>query len=128
MIRELIGSYLNFDERGGEPSQNDPRHKAVTVPMPVVSADIIREGFERLEEEYGTSAEEVVDAAAAEAVGGDRTLEQELAYGDYAEKIQSMYPECKCIKTTFYTARRPFSRDVLFSYHLEVPVTSRAAQ
>ena len=41
------------------------------------------------------------DAAAAEAgIGGGRTLEQELAYGDYAEKIQSAYPECKCGKTT----------------------------
>ena len=99
MIRELVGSYLNLNGRG-EPSQNDAA-AAATVPVPAVSADIIREGFERLEEEYGTSAEEVVDAAAAEAgIGGGRTLEQELAYGDYAEKIQSAYPECKCGKTT----------------------------
>ena len=97
MIRELVGSYLNLNGRG-EPSQIDA---AAAVPVPAVSADIIREGFERLEEEYGTSAEEVVDAAAAEAgIGGGRTLEQELAYGDYAEKIQSAYPECKCGKTT----------------------------
>ena len=102
MIRELVGSYLNLNGRG-EPSQNDAAAAAAaaTVPVPAVSADIIREGFERLEEEYGTSAEEVVDAAAAEAgIGGGRTLEQELAYGDYAEKIQSAYPECKSGKTT----------------------------
>ena len=94
MIRELVGSYLNLNGRsraGKEP----PRTEERLAPIP---ADIIREGIERLAEEKGTSAEEVVDAAAAEAVGGhseDKTLEQELAYGDYAEKIQSMYPECK---------------------------------
>ena len=30
MIRELIGSYLNLNERG-EPSQNDPRNGAATA-------------------------------------------------------------------------------------------------
>ena len=93
MIRELVGSYLNLNGRraGKEPPRNEER----LAPIP---ADIIREGIERLAEEKGTSAEEVVDAAAAEAVGGtseDRPLEQELVYGDYAEKIRSMYPECK---------------------------------
>ena len=96
MIRELIGSYLNLNERG-EPSENNGGGGEGAAAMPVaVPADIIREGFERLEEEDGTSAEEVVVAAAAEAFGGDRSPEQELAYGDYAEKAQSMYPECEC--------------------------------
>ena len=110
MIRELVGSYLNLNGRsrtGNEPPRNEER---LAAPIP---ADIIREGIERLAEEKGTSAEEVVDAAAAEAVGGqeDKTLEQELAYGDYAEKIQSMYPECKSgssrnLSQIFYTAFR----------------------
>ena len=95
MIRELIGSYLNLNERGEPSENNDGGGEGTAAPPVAVPADIIREGFERLEDKYGTSAEEVVDAAAAEAVGGDRSLEQELAYGDYAEKVQSTYPECE---------------------------------
>ena len=96
--------------------------------MPAVSADIIREGFERLEEEYGTSAEEVVDAAAAEAVGGDRTLEQELAYGDYAEKIQSMYPECECRKSTLQPHEHRFMSFAFRFIDLADSTTSEASR